>query len=362
MRSIQMMTKTAMGVATAALVLAACGAEAPATQGRLRTPETGHTRMTLAPALDVSSIVDPALLERLVIDEVVVNVQDVRLLGADPRLPTGGLRLLAGQRQVSTLGDAESFPLPAGLSTDDLALFVRLQPSPELGGASVIVRARLYATARDARMQTLLERQEPDPEGSPAMDPYAEPDPEGSPAKTDPTKEPDPEGSPAKTDPTKEPDPEGSPARGGGQKAGNRDCEPDPEGSPAIRRCKAYRQSAVTTAEYVPFELRGSDMADLLVGLAAEHPFDVVLGVPAARWLTPDAIVQLETELSERVEDVEEIPGDARDETVVVSSKGKGRDMTTNDRESNTGGDTMTDDDYRLLGRGDADPDRIRKH
>jgi hypothetical protein len=149
--------------------------------------------MTLAPALDVSSIVDPSLLDRIVIEEVVVNVDDVRLLGADPRLPTGGLRLLAGQRQLSTIEESEPFPLPAGLGLDDLALFVHLQPTVELDGASVVVRARLYSNARDAAIHSFRGlSEEPDPDGSPATDPSEEPDPDGSPAKkleaiTDPT-------------------------------------------------------------------------------------------------------------------------------------------------------------------------------
>jgi hypothetical protein len=368
MRSI-MKTKMFTGAAVAAM-LVACGApEAPQPQARLRTPPTGHTRMTLAPALDVSSIIDPAILDRIVIDEVIVNVADVRMLGADPRLPTGGLRLLAGHRQLSTLAEAPAFPLPAGLAHDDLALFVRLEPSAALDGASVIVRARLYSDARLASLQSLLQRSEPDPDGSPAMeepDPdgspaMEEPDPDGSPAKTDPTKEPDPDGSPAKTDPTKEPDPDGSPAHGG-QKSGGGVCEPDPDGSPALKGCKGARKLGLVSSDFIAFELRGSDVADLVVGLATSHPFDVVLGVPAARWLTSDTIVGLEKALhNERIDD-QQVGQEDVHETVVVSSKAE-REMTAS-RSQEDESDELAErgDDYRLLGGDDADPDSLRKH
>ena len=338
-----MKTKRFTGAAVAAM-LVACGApESPEPQARLRTPPTGHTRMTLAPALDVSSIVDPAILDRIVIDEVIVNVADVRMLGADPRLPTGGLRLLAGGRHLSTLAEAPAFPLPAGLAHDDLALFVRLEPSAALDGASGIVRARLYSDARLASLQSLLERSEPDPDGSPAME------------------EPDPDGSPAKTDPTKEPDPDGSPAHGG-QKSGGGVCEPDPDGSPALKGCKGARKLGLVSSDFIAFELRGSDVADLVVGLATNHPFDVVLGVPAARWLTSDTIVGLEKALhDERIDDQQVGKEDAH-ETVVVSSKAE-REMTAS-QEQDGESDELAErgDDYRLLGGDDADPDSLRKN
>ena len=361
-------TRTWLNSKTRALALglflggaAACGASEPDIHGQLQLPEGGHARMSLSPALDVSSVIDPALLDRIIIDEIVVNVADVRLLGSDPRVPTGGLRLAGGERQISSIDDGISFRMPGGMSLEDLALFVELAPSNALEGASVIVRARLFESAQEKSvLQLRQEKTEPDPDGSPAKgDPNkAEPDPDGSPATGDPRKtEPDPDGSPAKGDPNKaEPDPDGSPAMGP-------NCEPDPDGSPAMRPCikRSLRRGLVDANGFVSFELRGSDTADLLVSLSASHPFNVVVGIPAGRWFTPEAVATLESALDQVPVDGEALEnGGAEAKPVVVSSSP--RDMASSQKPHD--GNSLPgdrDEDYRLLG-GDADPTGIRKH
>ena len=50
------------------------------------------------------------------------------------------------------------------------------------------------------------------------------------------------------------------------QKSGGGVCEPDPEGSPAIKSCKGARKLGLVSSDFIAFELRGSDVADLLVG------------------------------------------------------------------------------------------------
>src|SRR5688572_5992404 len=79
-----------------ALLAAACGGiDGRDIDARLETPTVRESKIALRPALDVSSLYDPAIADRIVLEEIDLNISDVRLLGADPRVPAGGVALLS---------------------------------------------------------------------------------------------------------------------------------------------------------------------------------------------------------------------------------------------------------------------------
>src|SRR6185295_2441724 len=88
------------------------------------------------------------------------------------------------------------------------------------------------------------------------------PDPDGDPAIKN---APDPDGDPAA------PDPDGDPAS-----INHGRCAPDPDGDPA--RClRRHPLESFTGGRSVPFELRGSDLVDLVVGFDQGSRLDVIL-------------------------------------------------------------------------------------
>jgi hypothetical protein len=320
----------------------------------LRAPEAQPAFVTVTPALDVGQLFDPALAERLVIEEITVNTKQVRLLGADPRIPTGGLALTEGDHILSTLGDPSTFAVPADLAPDALGVFLRLGGHSGLGGASVIVRARLYRSATAAAAHSL---EAADPEGDPAMGTDEAADPEGDPARgTDEAA--DPEGDPAKGT-GEAADPEGDPAI----RMVKAPCAADPEGDPA--KC-ARRGRNLKRAPFGPFvrlELRGEDVADLVLGLDRTSHFEVVVGVPADRWLTADAVKVLDASMgaaqtSEPAGKSVAHDGSAR-AAVILSSADRARDLG-----EASGPSTMPSVDegkYRLFDGDDIDPTSLRR-
>lgn len=329
---------------TLGLVAAACGGRDAPIGAELRIPEAREARIALMPALDVGGVVDASITDRIVIDEILVNVADARLLGADPRIPVGGLKLIASEHQLSSVERTE-LPFPEGLLADeDLAVYLRLAATPMLQGASVVVRARLYATAVDADAASLTaeggDDGSPDPDGDPAMEDPSSPDPDGDPAMGDPGS-PDPDGDPA------------LPKR--------RRCSPDPDGDPARpcpRELRTLRRALVGAGDSLPFELRGFDEVDLVVGFNDNAKLDVVLSVPAARWFTRDAVAQLEQALDDGGEVLDEqgtADTESENKTVVIS--GDPQEMgEDNVREDGQRGE----DDYRLLQEGSTDPSSMR--
>lgn len=348
MRSVMKKLLGAMGVV---LGVVGCGGTGQAFDAELRAPELRQSRVTLTPALDVSSlVVDESWADRLVIDEITVNVADLRLLGADPRVPSGGLKLTEGDQIVSTLADASAFPFPAALLDDDLAVYVRLAPHTLLGSASVIIRARLFSHPVGTGAQTLKSG---DPTGP------STPDPEGDPS----TKMPDPEGDPSRPADDRVIDPEGDPSKSGGMS--NKDlCAQDPEGDPShcknSRFLKKRQALGDSNNAYVPVELRGVDAVDLVVDLAKSSRLNVVVGIPAARWLDATTVKALESALASPPVDQNDAKGTAERNTVIVQAHRQ------SDQISGSGGSERMNkeegDDYRLLEGEGLDPSSLRRH
>ena len=126
------------------------------TVGCPREIKIQENRVALTPALDVGALTNSALADRIVIDEIYVSVAEIRLLGGNPQIPAGGLRLASGGQVLSNdQAGFGHFPFPSSFLSDDLAVFVRIGRSTELRGASVVVKARLYEDAPVAHKLSL---------------------------------------------------------------------------------------------------------------------------------------------------------------------------------------------------------------
>jgi hypothetical protein len=264
----------------AALAGAACGPDERGFKDpsvSIEAPAKREARVALTPALDVTALYDPAIADRVVVERIRVNVADVRLLGADPRIPAGGLEILGSSRVVTADASSSGTVLPFPdylLAQDDLSIYIRLDESDSLAGSSVVVSARVYSRpVGDVEALT----QAPDPDGDPAD--------KGGTKKSQVLE---------RVANSSSPDPDGDPAH----------CAPDPDGDPASpKRCiraHHYGLSSFVNNPSVSVELRGADVADLVTALNRASALDVVVGVPASRWFTPDSMQRIDALLAQQ--------------------------------------------------------------
>ena len=323
----------------AASALAACDSNGDKLTGSLAVPEAREARVTLTPALDVTGLVDSSLASRLVIEEITVNVSELRLLGANPQIPAAGYVLQDSAEVLSTLDGHAKYPFPSTWLDDDLAIYMHVDPSADLDGASVVVHARLYERPINAAHRSLRSTDDED----------EAPNPDGEPANEE---APNPDGEPANEE---APNPDGEPAN---------DCEEDGDMHDCIEAVGQTQQGLDTepyqASRWVPFELRGKDVVDLVVGFDKASRLDVLLGIPAERWFTPAVIDRLEGALSDVVAEQEE-PGAAipAPKTVVVVREAPTSSL--NDGERN---ETFRDEDgdYSLVDDDTVDPEDLRRH
>jgi hypothetical protein len=280
---------TLFPLAALCALAAACGApEGGAVRATLDAPPRREARLTLTPAVDLSGLEGSGLADRLAIEAIELGAADLRLLGSHPALPAGGLPLLDGERVVEarpgTPAALEAAFPPALLDEEDLAVYLRIAASARIGGASVVIRGRLHA-APVTGLASLTVDGATDPDGDPAREPGGPgdaTDPDGDPARgPEPARSgcaTDPDGDPAQ-DPDEATDPDGDPARCG-------------------RRGRALTDPARSRTS-VPFELRDEAGADLVARLDERSRLDVVLGIPASRWLEPEVVARLEAALLE---------------------------------------------------------------
>lgn len=298
------MSKSALRAITpmALVVAVACGGEQRSPiAADIIAPEAREARLTVTPALEVSDF-DEALLGRIHIEDIRLNLGDVRLLGADPRIPVGGMPLLDEGRVIEAFGDRAGLDIPFPsrfLDDEDLAVYVRIDRSPDLDEASVVVRARLYQEAVRGGSDSLT------------VDTTSATDPDGDPAK-------DPDDRVGATDP------DGDPALPD-------DCEDatDPDGDPA-RPSDCSRRGLIQRGEFQPYvvvELRDDRTADLVAALHDQAATDVVVGIPASRWFTPEVIAQLDAELNARISTPvgDDTKTTTAPETIVVQTSAPGR-------------------------------------
>lgn len=304
-----------------AALLSACGGN-DALQAELNAPQKREAKLTLSPALDVTALFDASLADRIVIEEISVNFAEVRLLGADPRIPAGGFPLTTTGRVLSSnleIEDDLRLPFPEQfLEDDDLAVFLRLDRSAELDGASVVVRARLFAAPVEGSVSSLLadETGATDPDGEPSKDP----------SKTGAT---DPDGEPSYQERCGATDPDGEPSKEG--------------------RCQLRQAISGEPQRSVAFELRDAETANLVAGLGRHSDLGVVVGIPAARWFTPESVAALDRALVEQEAPApnqtgELAPSESEAEVIVLKAKADPNAMS-NDGERF---DPTSDDDYSI--------------
>jgi hypothetical protein len=275
-------SRSLLGVMIGASFACGGGSEPIAT---IEVPDQRAPRISVTAALDVSALHDPAIADRIVVEEITVNVADVRLLGADPKIPAGGYDLLPVERVVSAYDGEDAgidLPFPRNLlAGEDLAVYVRLDRSVSLEGASVIVRGRIYAKPPKGGVSKLTEA--PDPDGDPADDPDGEDGESWTGYRGTGAPKKDGKGGQGI-------DPDGDPAH---------ECAIDPDGDPASPpQCRSAKGlHANLTDASVPIELRGEDIADLVAALDSDSLLDVVIGIPAARWLTPETMAAIDRAL-----------------------------------------------------------------
>jgi len=91
----------------------------------------------------------------------------------------------------------------------------------------------------------------------------------------------------------------------------------------------------------VTVELRDTRSADLVSTLADESGSEVVVGIPASRWFTPDVLRSLDAALDAQIND-SFVPGESRQDprdTIIVVTHDASRD-----RSKNRVGDCANDD------------------
>ena len=267
-----------LGAVTLAVAACGDGAEPSSTNvsAQIAVPEARKARVTVTPALDLSGLADAELSEELTVEQLVVHLVDARLLGNDPRIPAGGLPLLDAPRLVYAEGDGRfgiELPFPSAfLEANDLAVYLRTAPSPELDGAAV----RVVASVPEAGQFALVGMV--DPEGDPVRPDDGMVDPEGDPVQPDDGMV-DPEGDPVRPDDGMV-DPEGDPVRPD-------DGMVDPEGDPVhcTEPCDQQSQSLEAGTQIILVDRAGTE---LVVSFDERSHFDVVFGIRAANWLNPE--------------------------------------------------------------------------
>ena len=230
-----------IGLACAAL--AACGGATefdPAAAEE--TTERRTSSLSVTPKLDVQGLFADSLADRIQVEEIIFNLSEVRMLGADPRVPAEGVALLTEDRIVRSAGGnvpAVELTFPDFLlNAEELAVFLRVGPSPALDGASVIIRGH-YRPSEDAtldatdlqEMQAAVEATDPD------VDPMDDPDPVPK---------------------------------------GSTDCATDPDVDPMscdkkTATTRGGLQVGGTLPVMVPFELRDEQVVDLVTTLGQQQ-------------------------------------------------------------------------------------------
>src|SRR5688572_9986849 len=164
-------------IAPIVLMGAACGTEGTDLDVALEAPTHAEARVSISAALEVSDLLDSGLADRVVIEDITVNLAEVRLLAADPRIPPGGFSLLSKETLLEFYGAEDSklelsFP-DQFLAQEDLAVYIRIAPSETLDDASIIVTGRFYQSPIKGGQSSLSAKEgttgASDPDGDPVM-------------------------------------------------------------------------------------------------------------------------------------------------------------------------------------------------
>ena len=308
----------------------ACGADQRSYDAQLEAPSPTEARVSISAALDLSQILDSSLADRVVIEDITVNLGEVRLLAADPRIPPGGFSLLENDTLLEFYGHEDSrlelaFP-DKFLVQQDLAVYLRINPAANLDDASIVITGRMYASPIDGGQNALNAKTGAlDPDGDPVDDPDADPTSDKDSAENE------------EDEKVEGLDPDGDPVL----PSIDYDCALDPDGDPVMCSSKASLTRGTAEQESVAFVLRADDIADLVASLDPDAALNVVVGIPASRWFTPEVVASLDQVLEERAED----PGEMREndetdaEKIIVVEAQDEADRAANDRMEHAHGD-----------------------
>ena len=334
------------------LMAAGCVSTEDSLEVSITTPKTREARVRLSAALDVTGLDNSNFAGRIVIDEIIVNVASLRLLGENPAIPVSGQPLIENDFILSTSPDAPiaDFPFPSSMLHEHLAVYARIDQSNSLDHSSVIVRARLFdgptvgfeqqLTSAGGTNEENTEEGSPNPDGEPNRE--ESPNPDGEPNREE---SPNPDGEPNREE---SPNPDGEP--------NNED--PDGEGS---------RQSGLTVANAVSndsqlrralsFELHGSDQVEMVVVFDPSAQMNVTLSIPANRWLNADSLQKLEQALR-----AIHSPQGRTAHSAENGSKPLVLDQTNEVSDLNTQRENLPaeKEDYRLVSDDSKDPKRLR--
>jgi hypothetical protein len=313
---------------SALLLAVACGAEPSmiAVDGELRAPDPRQPRVTVTPALDLSDA-STRVGERFVVDELAVNLADVRILGEDPSIPPGGFALLSEPTLVyaegeGTVGIELPFP-PAFLDQSGLAIYLRSEPTEDLDQASIVVTG--HWVTEDAMGAALTGVVDPDGEPVSPSDETGVVDPDGEPVLPEEDEEDgvvDPDGEPVRPEKGVV-DPDGEPVHP--RKSG----VVDPDGEPVDCLEVDCTQTQQALRDGTRVVLREIGVVELVVSLRDRSRFDLVFGIPATRWIDEETSSRIIEEGAQRPEGV---PSEARAPIVITSSVD---DLTAAGRPSN---------------------------
>ncbi len=321
-------------------------------QVSLKAPVPREARVKLSAALDVSDIETKDFARRIVIDEIIVNIAALRLLGESPAIPLSGQALIEDDFVLSTSSDAQpgNFPFPASMLDDHLAVYARIDKSTTLDSSSVIVKARLFDSPTLGFQQRLIsgentsdsgQQTSPNPDGEPNRE--ESPNPDGEPNREE---SPNPDGEPNLDE---SPNPDGEP----------NDDDPEQEGSrqSGLRLAGDSHELQSKSRRALSFELRGQDQVEMVVIFDAASRMNVTLSIPARRWITTTALAQLESALQSEL---------SNEQTQERSSKDGVEPFVLDlaNRPGSFDGDSSASKpkvkDYRLVSDESKDPKKLR--
>ena len=102
MKHIAQLFRSLSLIGPAVVFLAACGGsgEGGNAATSFSSPERRASNLSVTPSLDLSGLFRPELADRIQVDEILINLSEVRMLGADPRIPAEGVALLTEDRII----------------------------------------------------------------------------------------------------------------------------------------------------------------------------------------------------------------------------------------------------------------------
>ncbi|MEE2901993.1 MAG: hypothetical protein VYC39_06660 [Myxococcota bacterium] len=269
----------------------------PEAQVKILAPQSSEAMVAVSAKVDWNETSNREFSRRVVVDEILINIAELKLLGDNLTMRVDGEPLINDGliMSVSNNNPYTEFPFSEQFLSDYLSVYARIAPAEKLSNSSVVVRARLYESPENKFEQALSSSQDSDDENSAddeVTTTYETPNPDSEPNR-DETPNPDSEPNREET-----PNPDGEP---------NRDETPNPDGEPnneddedPIRRSKltsGEASSRLAKDTFINFEIRGADVMEMVALFEPTERNKVILAIPAYKWLTEASVKRLEAAL-----------------------------------------------------------------